>query len=117
MIVGAYVGVQPLKWDKKAAQLLVLETMDGRLEHVRLASLNRVMIQVRVPEWAYQTAGMPWRERTSDWTIAQIAQLRSGVYSKSHHRTVRPGDRPVSIARHLRRLEAMRREGAVEPRG
>ncbi|WP_295219064.1 DUF3363 domain-containing protein [uncultured Brevundimonas sp.] len=30
---------------------------------------------------------------------------------------VRPEDRPVFIERHLRRLEAMRLQGAVEPRG
>lgn len=118
VIVGAYAGVQPLKWHKKAAQLLVLETMDGRLGHVRLASLDRVMILDRVPERALiELRGRPWRERASDRTIAQIAQLRNGVYSKADHLAVRPGDRPVFIERHLRRLEAMRREGAVEPRG
>ncbi len=118
VIVGAYAGVQPLKWHKKAAQLLVLETMDGRLGHVRLASLDRVMILDRVPERALiELRGRPWRERASDRTIAQIAQLRNGVYSKADHLVVRPRDRPVFIERHLRRLEAMRREGAVEPRG
>lgn len=118
VIVGAYAGVQPLKWHKKAAQLLELETMDGRLGHVRLASLDRVMILDRVPERALiELRGRPWKARASDRTIAQIAQLRNGVYSKADHLVVRPEDRPVFIERHLRRLEAMRLQGAVEPRG
>ena len=118
VVVGAYAGVQPLKWHKKAAQLLVLETMDGRLGHVRLASLDRVMILDRVPERAViELRGKPWRERASDQTIAQVARLRNGVYSEADHLAVRPEDRFVFIERHLRRLETMRREGAVEPLG
>jgi len=118
VIVGAYAGVQPLKWHKKAAQLLVLETMDGRLGHVRLASLDRVMILDRVPERAViELRGKPWRERASDQTIAQVARLRNGVYSEADHLAVLPEDRSVFIDRHLRRLEAMSREGAVERLG
>nr|WP_245159379.1 DUF3363 domain-containing protein [Brevundimonas intermedia] len=118
VVVGACAGVQPLKWHKKAAQLLVLETMDGRLGHVRLASLDRVMILDRVPERAViELRGKPWRERASDQTIAQVARLRNGVYSEADHLAVRPADRSVFIERHLRRLETMRREGAVEPLG
>jgi len=76
------------------------------------------MILDRVPERALiELRGRTWRARTSDRTIAQIAQLRNGVYSKADHLIVRPEDRPVFIERHLRRLEAMRREGAVEPLG
>lgn len=74
VIVGAYAGVQPLKWHKRAAQLLVLETMDGRLAHVRVASLDRIMILDRVPERALiELRGRPWRERASNRTTAQIA--------------------------------------------
>jgi hypothetical protein len=118
IIVGAYVGVQPLKWHRRGPQLLVLETMDGRLGHVRLSNSDRVMILDRVPEGAIiELRARPWTPRISDQTIAEIARSRAGVYSTLDHLAIRPDDRTVFIARHLYRLEAMSREGAVERLG
>ena len=117
-VVGAYAGVQPLKWHKRAVQVLVLETMDGRLGHIRLASLDRAIILDRVPERAIiELRAKPWAERKSDQTIAEIARRRDGIYSRVDHLAIQPDDRSVFIDRHLRRLEAMSREGAVEPAG
>ena len=118
IIVGAYAGVQPLKWHKKAAQVLVLETTDGRLGHVRLASLDRVIILDRVPERAIIALhGKPWTERPSDRTIIDVASQSGGIYSAAHHHALKPDDRAVFIDRHLRRLDALSLEQACDALG
>lgn len=51
-VVGAYAGVQPIGPYGNGPQALVMETMGGRLGHVRLPSLDSALILDRVPERA-----------------------------------------------------------------
>ena len=117
-VVGAYAGVQPLGPYGNGPQALVMETMDGRLGHVRLPSLDSALILDRVPERAIvEVRGVARPERASDRTIVEIAGERGGIYSAAGHRTARPADSPAFIERHVRRLEAMSREGACRSLG
>jgi hypothetical protein len=117
-LVGAYAGVQPIGPYGNGPQALVMETMDGRLGHVRLPSLDSALILDRVPERAIvEVRGTARPERASDRTIVEIAGERGGVYSAADHQAARPADSPAFIERHVRRLEAMSREGACKALG
>jgi hypothetical protein len=117
-VVGAYAGVQPIGPYGNGPQALVMETMDGRLGHVRLPSLDSALILDRVPERAIvEVRGTARPERASDRTIVEIAGERGGVYSAADHQAARPADSPAFIERHVRRLEAMSREGACKALG
>ncbi|WP_292228373.1 DUF3363 domain-containing protein [Brevundimonas sp.] len=117
-VVGAYAGVRPIGFYGNGPQALVMETMDGRLGHVRLPSLDSALILDRVPERAIvSVTGKARPERASDRTIAEIAQERGGTYSTHDHHLARPDDSPAFIERHVRRLEAMSREGACRALG
>lgn len=112
-VVGAYAGVQPIGPYGSGPQALVMETMDGRLGHVRLPSLDSALILDRVPERAIvEVRGAARPARASDRTIVEIAGERGGIYSAKDHQVARPADSPAFIERHVRRLEAMSREGA-----
>ena len=52
--------------------------------------------------------------KQSDYTIADIASKRGGVYSPSAHELSDPSAREEFIKAHVRRLEAMRRKGHAE---
>lgn len=117
-LVGAYAGAQPMGPYGNGPQVLVMETLDGRLGHVRLSSLDKALILDRLPERAIvQVQGKARPERASDRTIAEIAAERGGDYSAAGHRALRPDDSEAFIERHVRRLEAMRREGACRGLG
>jgi hypothetical protein len=117
-VVGAYAGVQPIGPYGAGPQALVLETLDGRLGHVRLPALDRALILDRVHERAIvEVRGKARPERASDRTIAGIAAEGGGTYSAAGHQTARPTDSPAFIERHVRRLEAMSREGACRALG
>lgn len=112
-VTGAYVGVQPIGPYGSGPQALVLETFDGRLGHVRLPSLDAALVLDRIPPGAVvQIHALSRAARASDQTIAEVAGESGGVYSSAAHRALRPEDSPSFIDRHLRRLEAMSREGA-----
>ena len=52
--------------------------------------------------------------KRQDYTIADIASKRGGVYSPSAHELSDPSAREEFIKAHVRRLEAMRRKGNAE---
>lgn len=52
--------------------------------------------------------------KQSDYTIADIASKRGGIYSPSAHEMSDPSAREEFIKAHVRRLEAMRRKGHAE---
>ena len=117
-VTGAYVGVEPIGPYGSGPQALVLETFDGRLGHVRLPSLDAALILDRIPPGAIvQIKAQARQARVSDQTIAEVARESDGVYSAAEHRSLRPDDSPTFIDRHLRRLEAMSREGACRSLG
>lgn len=116
-LVGAYVGFAPLG-PAESAQALVLDLLDGRLVHLRMASMSSMLDLDRVPAGAVvEVRASDLAPRASDQTITEIAAERGGVYSFEDHRAARPQDRAPFIERHIRRLEAMRREGVCEELG
>ncbi len=117
-VTGAYVGVQPIGPYGSGPQAVVLETFEGQLGHVRLPSLDAALVLDRVPPGAIvQIHAQARPARASDQTIAEVAGERGGVYSAEVHRALRPEDSSAFIDRHLRRLEAMSREGACRSLG
>ncbi|MGV9008905.1 DUF3363 domain-containing protein [Brevundimonas sp.] len=114
-LVGAYVGRAPIGTQSTGPQVVVVDLLDGRLGHVRLPSRDSLLALDRVPEGAIvRVLASPPSPRPSDLTIAEIASERGGIYSAADHKAVRPTDRDSFIERHVRRLEAMGREGACE---
>lgn len=114
-LVGAYVGHAPIGPKTDGPQVVVVDLMDGRLGHVRMPSRESLLALDRVPEGAVvQLWSTAPTSRPSDLTIAEIAGERDGIYSAEDHRLARPGDRDNFIERHVRRLEAMSREGVCD---
>ena len=117
-VTGAYVGVQPIGPHGSGSQALVLETFDGRLGHVRLPSLDAALVLDRIPPGAIvQIDAQSRPARASDQTIAEVAGASDGRYSAEFHKALRPEDSPAFIDRHVRRLEAMSREGGCRSLG
>lgn len=117
VVAGAYVGFSPLG-PRDGPQALVLDLLDGRLVHLRTPSLDTLLALDRIPEGAIvEVRAMSLAPRASDQTIAEIAAERGGRYSLEDHRQARPQDREPFIERHIRRLEAMSREGACKALG
>ena len=117
-VVGVYAGTAPLGSYDNGPQVLVLDMADGRLGHLRLPSVQSVLALDRVPEGAVvEVRASELKARPADQTIAEIAGERGGTYSAAEHRAARPTDSEIYIERHLRRLEAMSREGACEALG
>lgn len=116
--VGAYAGTAPMGVYDNGPQVLVLDMADGRLGHLRLPSVQAVLALDRVAEGAIvEVRASPLKARPADQTIAEIAAERGGLYSAAEHKAARPADSDPFIERHVRRLEAMGREGACEALG
>lgn len=88
---------------------MVLDTLDGKTAYVdigptaRLDDLAKHQIVTVIP---------PGQEpRTSDITIAGIADANNGRYAPSLHMVADPTARPEFVEAHVRRLEALRRAG------
>ena len=88
--------------DTVYGEAIFVET--GRAENI--ADIEAGMI-VRAGPQSYSP-------KQSDYTIADIASKRGGVYSPSAHELSDPSAREEFIKAHVRRLEAMRRKGHAE---
>jgi len=88
--------------DTVHGEAIFVET--GRAENI--ADIEAGMI-VRAGPQSYSP-------KQSDYTIADIASKRGGVYSPSAHELSDPSAREEFIKAHVRRLEAMRRKGHAE---
>ena len=92
---------------------VILDGIDGRTHYadlgVRQATddplIRNTIVEVRAPD-----AG----PRDIDRTVADVAGRNQGVYSAKLHREFDPTASEEYIQTHVRRLEAMRREGLVE---
>lgn len=91
---------------------IIVDGLDGqvtihRVDHRSIpADLRRGMIVSMVPT--------DFGPKPSDATIDQIARANAGAYSIELHQTHDPGSSPEFIGAHIRRLEALRRNGLVE---
>lgn len=91
----------------------IIDGVDGRTHYVELGlrqaddePLTRnTMVELRAREIA---------PRTVDCTIAQVASVNQGLYSIDLHRDADPQASGEFIQTHVRRLEAMRRQGLAE---
>lgn len=90
---------------------IVLDTLEGKTAYVdigpsaRLEDFTKDQIVTVIP---------PAQEpRSSDVTIARIAEQNGGVYAPSLHMDADATARPEFVEAHVRRLEALRRAGHV----
>lgn len=115
MIAGRYVGVGALSHYRDGPQVGVLEDFEGRFRWFRTPSTEALWALDKLDPGAIMTVAPREPElRASDVTIAEIAEANGGRYSAALHKQARPADRDVFIERHVRRLEALSREGAAE---
>jgi hypothetical protein len=95
--------------------LAVVETGVGELRYGRFGSADDLAILTDAPRGAIvalepKVAG----PRASDVAVSRIAARTGGLYSTDHHASIEPRTDGGLVAANIRRLEAMRRAGAVE---
>ena len=88
--------------DTVHGEAIFVET--GRAENI--ADIETGMIVKAGPQ--------SYAPKKSDYTIADIASKRGGIYSRSAHEMSDPSAREEFIKAHVRRLEALRRKGHAE---
>jgi type IV secretory pathway VirD2 relaxase len=91
---------------------MVLDTLGGEALFVETG--GEVNIEGIVPGMIVKAGPQSYQPKQSDYTIAQVASKRGGVYSPSAHELSDPSASEEYIQAHVRRLEAMRRAGHVE---
>jgi type IV secretory pathway VirD2 relaxase len=97
----------------RAQRYAIVDGVDGRTHYVELGLWNaedaplvrNMIIELRAREIT---------PRTVDCTIAEIASRNHGLYSIGLHGAADPAASAEFIQTHVRRLEAMRRQGLVE---
>ena len=91
---------------------LVVDTMSG--EAIFVETGREANIANIEPGMIVRAGPQSYAPKQSDYTIAEIASRRGGIYSPSHHEMSDPSAREEYIKAHVRRLEAMRRKGHAE---
>ncbi len=112
--VGRLVGWESLTKDERGPQLIGIETIDGKFMTARVASVEhlRALDGVEIGAIIRMKRSAP-DLKPSDRTILEVAG-EDRVYSAERHREMVPSDSEKYIEMHVRRLEALRREGIVE---
>lgn len=88
---------------------MVLDTLEGKTAYVDIGPTSRLN---DLAKDQIVTVTPPGQEpRTSDITIARIADGNNGRYAPSLHMADDPSARPEFVGAHVRRLEALRRAG------
>jgi type IV secretory pathway VirD2 relaxase len=114
-VVGRLVGFEPLSDKPAGPQLAGVEAIDGWFWTARVARLEDLRGLAGVQRGAIVELERAKPEiRPSDRTISEIARDNGGDYSKEIHRETRPTDSERYIEAHVRRLEALRRDGIIE---
>lgn len=91
---------------------MILDTLDGRAVLVQLPDGDQVE-DVRTGMIVSVMPADP-KPKPSDKNIDQIAGANSGIYSEELHSSADPRASASFIQAHIRRLEALRRNGIVE---
>ena len=91
---------------------LVVDTLSG--DAVFVETGREINIAEVEPGMIVKAGPQSFKPKQSDYTIADIASKRGGVYSPSAHEMSDPSAREEYIKAHVRRLEAMRRKGHAE---
>lgn len=88
---------------------MVLDTLEGKTAYVDIGPTPRLNDLIK---HQIVTVNPPQREpRSSDVTIARIAEANGGRYAPTLHMGDDPSARPEFVEAHVRRLEALRRAG------
>jgi uncharacterized protein DUF3363 len=91
---------------------VVLDGIDGRTHYAEIGALaanEEPLVRNAIVELSSRSA----EPRAIDRAIAKIASARGGIYSDRLHREFDPQASSEYVESHVRRLEAMRREGMV----
>jgi type IV secretory pathway VirD2 relaxase len=91
----------------------IVDGVDGRTHYVDLGlrrSDDEPLVRNTIVELRARKTG----PRQADRTVAEIASRNQGLYSADLHRDTDPRASAEFIQSHVRRLEAMRRQGLVE---
>jgi type IV secretory pathway VirD2 relaxase len=92
---------------------VVIDGIDGRTHYAEIGMLS-ANEEPPVRNTIVELRSRPAEPREIDRTIAKIAAGRHGVYSDRLHREFDPKASGEYVASHVRRLEALRREGMVD---
>ncbi|MEH6487906.1 DUF3363 domain-containing protein [Hyphomonas oceanitis] len=91
---------------------VIIDGLDGRAVYAELGSTEQL---AEIRRGVIVTLSPPCVEpKPSDVTIDRIARQHGATYSASLHQADDPRASPEFIAAHVRRLEALRRQGHVE---
>ena len=91
---------------------MVIDTLEGEALFVETG--GEANIEGITPGMIVKADPQSYSPKQSDYTIAEIASKRSGIYSPSAHEMNDSSAREEYIQAHVRRLEAMRRAGHAE---
>jgi type IV secretory pathway VirD2 relaxase len=110
-LVGRVVG-EGFSDELRERRYLVLDGIDGRTHYVEIGALTaneEPLVRNTIVELSSRSA----EPRAIDRAIASIATAHDGIYSDRLHREFDPQASSEYVESHVRRLEAMRREGMV----
>jgi type IV secretory pathway VirD2 relaxase len=111
-LVGRVIG-EGFSDELSERRYVVLDGADGRTHYVDIGALS-VNDEAPVRDTIVELRSRLAEPREIDRSIAKIATAEQGVYSERLHREFDPKASNEYVASHVRRLEAMRREGLVE---
>ncbi|MBR1243509.1 relaxase/mobilization nuclease and DUF3363 domain-containing protein [Bradyrhizobium sp. AUGA SZCCT0274] len=95
---------------------VIVDGIDGRTHYADLG-VRQATDEPLIRNTIVEVRARDVRPRDVDRTIADIAGGNRGIYSTERHRAFDPKASGEYIAAHVRRLEAMRRQGLVERSG
>ena len=111
-LVGRVVG-EGFADELRERRYVVVDGIDGRTHYAEIGSLLPIRKSRRSGTRLSSSALAPRSRAQIDRTIAEIAAANDGRYSDHLHREFDPQASSEYVASHVRRLEAMRREGMV----
>jgi type IV secretory pathway VirD2 relaxase len=110
-LVGRVIG-EGLSDELRERRYVVLDGIDGRTHYAEIGALaanEEPLVRNAIVELSSRSA----EPRAIDRAIAKIASMYDGIYSDRLHREFDPQASSEYVGSHIRRLEAMRREGIV----
>ena len=113
-VTGRLVGFERLGDDARGPYLVGVESIDGKFWTARVAREEELRALNGVERGAVVSLQRASPDlKPADRTILDIAGEEQ-IYSTERHKALIPSDRDNYIQMHVRRLEALRREGVVE---
>jgi hypothetical protein len=110
-LVGRVVG-DGFSDELRERRYVVLDGIDGRTHYAEIGALT-ANEDLPVRGTTVELRSRPAKPRAIDRTIATIANAHDGIYSDRLHWEFDPQASSEYVGSHVRRLEAMRREGIV----